>query len=223
MESPTRHVRFASLFPSSSSSFPLRDQSLTKSAAAASISPVAMRKLEEAASPSSSSATFFLSQGSALVSAVLAFAIAQSAKIFTTWYNERRWDPKRIIGSGGMPSSHSATVVALAVAIGIHDGWGSSAFATATILAAVVICDASGVRLHAGKQAEVLNQLLYELPEGHPLYDSRPLRELLGHTPLQVAAGAVLGCVVAVVAQLVHRLATSAWQTELIDTLVAID
>ncbi|XP_042382799.1 uncharacterized membrane protein YuiD-like [Zingiber officinale] len=178
-----------------------------------------MRKMDESASPGwQSSAPFFLFHGYPLVSAVLAFVIAQSAKIFTTWYNERRWDPKRLIGSGGMPSSHSATVVALAVATGIHDGWGSSSFATSTILAAVVICDASGVRLHAGKQAEVLNQLLYELPEGHPLYDYRPLHELLGHTPLQVAVGAVLGCAVAVVDQLVGTLARSAWQTELVDT-----
>ncbi|EHA8586273.1 putative membrane protein YuiD-like [Cocos nucifera] len=74
-----------------------------------------------------------------LISALLAFAIAQSAKFFLTWYKEKRWDAKQLIGSGGMPSSHSATVTALAVAIGIKDGFGSSMFATAAIFAIVEI------------------------------------------------------------------------------------
>nr|CAB3479838.1 unnamed protein product [Digitaria exilis] len=132
-----------------------------------------------------------------LVSAVLAFAIAQSIKVFTTWYKENRWDAKQLIGSGGMPSSHSATVTALAVAIGMQEGFASSLFATAAVFASVVMYDAFGVRLHAGKQAEVLNQIVYELPSEHPLAETRPLRELLGHTPPQVFAGGVLGFVVA--------------------------
>ncbi|KAI3877586.1 hypothetical protein MKX03_037719 [Papaver bracteatum] len=128
-----------------------------------------------------------------LISALIAFALAQSIKVFTTWYKERRWDYKQLVGSGGMPSSHSATVAALAMAIGFHEGFGGSLFATAMILAAVVMYDASGVRLHAGRQAEVLNQIVFELPEEHPLADTRPLRELLGHTPPQVIAGGLLG------------------------------
>ncbi|WOL12780.1 hypothetical protein Cni_G21548 [Canna indica] len=180
-----------------------------------------MEELGSSSSSASSSGTHSsVFYGYPLISAVLAFAIAQSAKIFTTWYNERRWDAKRLIGSGGMPSSHSATVIALAVAVGIQDGFGSSAFATATILAAVVLCDASGVRRHAGKQAEVLNQIVYELPEGHPLCDNGPLRELLGHTPLQVIVGAVLGSVVPVGAQLIYRFAVTAWQSELTTKLI---
>ncbi|XP_066307669.1 uncharacterized protein [Miscanthus floridulus] len=91
-----------------------------------------------------------------LVAALLGFAIAQSIKFFVTWYKENRWDPKQLIGSGGMPSSHSATVTALAVAIGFQDGFNCSLFATATIFASVVMYDASGIRLHAGKQAEVI-------------------------------------------------------------------
>lgn len=102
-----------------------------------------------------------------------------------------------MFGSGGMPSSHSATVTSLAVAIGLQDGVDSSSFAIAVILASVVMYDASGVRLHAGRQAEVLNQIVCELPTEHPLSNVRPLRELLGHTPLQVLAGAILGCIVA--------------------------
>ncbi|XP_031501459.1 uncharacterized protein LOC116265062 [Nymphaea colorata] len=128
-----------------------------------------------------------------LFSAFLAFAVAQFLKVFTTWFKEKRWDSKRLLGSGGMPSSHSATVTALAVAIAFRDGAGGSLFALAVVLAAVVMYDASGVRLHAGRQAELLNQIVCELPPEHPLSSVRPLREPLGHTPLQVAAGAVLG------------------------------
>ncbi|KAH0879953.1 hypothetical protein HID58_067347, partial [Brassica napus] len=124
-----------------------------------------------------------------LLSAFLAFALAQ--------YKEKRWDSKKMISSGGMPSSHSATVTALALAIGLAEGAGSPAFAIALVLACVVMYDASGVRLHAGRQAELLNQIVCEFPSEHPLSTVKPLRELLGHTPIQVAAGAVLGCVVA--------------------------
>ncbi|RVW29950.1 putative membrane protein YuiD [Vitis vinifera] len=102
-----------------------------------------------------------------------------------------------MLGSGGMPSSHSATVTALAVAIGFQEGTGGSAFAIAVVLACVaawsinfaplqVMYDASGVRLHAGRQAELLNQIVCELPPDHPVSNVRPLRDSLGHTPLQV-------------------------------------
>ncbi|KAK1320821.1 hypothetical protein QJS10_CPA03g00606 [Acorus calamus] len=131
-----------------------------------------------------------------LVSALIAFALAQFLKVFTTWFKEKRWDSRRLLGSGGMPSSHSATVTALAMAIGLQEGAGSSMFALAVVLACVVMYDASGVRLHAGRQAELLNQIVCELPPEHPLSTVRPLREPLGHTPLQVGAGAILGCVV---------------------------
>ncbi|CAN4106464.1 unnamed protein product [Withania somnifera] len=103
-----------------------------------------------------------------LLSALISFSLAQSTKLFTSWYKERRWDLKQLVGSGGMPSSHSATVTALAVAVGLQEGFGGALFACALVLACVV-----------------LNQILYELPSEHPLADSRPLRELLGHTPPQ--------------------------------------
>lgn len=144
-----------------------------------------------------------------LISAFLAFAIAQSIKFFTSWYKERRWDLKQLVGSGGMPSSHSATVAALAMAIGFQGGFGGSLFSIALILACVVMYDATGVRLQAGRQAEVLNQILYELPAEHPLSESRPLRELLGHTPPQVIAGGLLGIVTAVIGHLITILKTS--------------
>ncbi|WOL05158.1 hypothetical protein Cni_G13884 [Canna indica] len=157
-------------------------------------------------SPSSTAACSFVLRNCPLISAIVAFTVAQSTKFFTTRYREKRWDPKQLVGSGGMPSSHSAAVSALALAIGIQDGFGSSIFATATIFAFVVMFDAFGVRLHAGKQAEVLNQIVYELPTNHPLSDTRPLRELLGHTPIQVAAGAMLGVFVAVIGHFIKKI-----------------
>ncbi|XP_020705147.1 uncharacterized protein LOC110116046 isoform X3 [Dendrobium catenatum] len=114
----------------------------------------------------------------------------------TCRFKEKRWDSRRLLGSGGMPSSHSATVVALATAIGLQEGTAGSSFALAIVLASVVMYDASGIRLHAGRQAELLNQIVCELPPEHPLSSIRPLRELLGHTPLQVVAGAILGVLV---------------------------
>ncbi|WCJ32973.1 Acid phosphatase/vanadium-dependent haloperoxidase-related protein [Euphorbia peplus] len=133
-----------------------------------------------------------------LLSAFLAFSLAQFLKIFTTWFKEKRWDSGRIFSSGGMPSSHTATVSALAVSIGLQEGPGTSTFAIAVVLACVVMYDATGVRLHAGRQAELLNQIVCELPPEHPVYNVRPLRDSLGHTPLQVAAGAGLGFIVAI-------------------------
>lgn len=132
-----------------------------------------------------------------IVAAFLSFFVAQSLKVLTTWYKENRWDVKRLYGSGGMPSSHSATVTGLACAIGLREGLGGPLFAIAFVLACIVMYDASGVRLQAGRQAEVLNQIVFELPPEHPLSDSRPLKEFLGHTPPQVAAGAMLGCLIA--------------------------
>ncbi|CAA2991365.1 uncharacterized membrane -like [Olea europaea subsp. europaea] len=108
-------------------------------------------------------------------------------------YKDRCWDLKQLVASGGMPSSHSATVTALAVAVGLQEGFGGSA-----------MYDATGVRLQAGRQAEVLNQIVCELPSEHPLAESRPLRELLGHTPPQVVAGALLGVGSATVMHLVN-------------------
>ncbi|XVF21007.1 hypothetical protein REPUB_Repub12eG0053300 [Reevesia pubescens] len=114
----------------------------------------------EARSFASSPSSNLLPSNLPLVMAFLAFALAQSLKLFTNWFKERRWDSKRMIDSGGMPSSHSATVTALAVAIGLQDGTGGPAFAIAVVLACVVMYDASGVRLHAGRQAEVSPILL---------------------------------------------------------------
>ncbi|RVW90821.1 putative membrane protein YuiD [Vitis vinifera] len=148
--------------------------------------------MNQDAEASSSTTTSHYSSSSSILSnypllaALLSFILAQTIKVFTSWYRDRRWDLKQLVGSGGMPSSHSATVTALAAAIGLQEGFGGSMFAISLVIACVVMYDAFGVRLQAGRQAEVLNQIVYELPAEHPLAESRPLRELLGHTPPQV-------------------------------------
>ena len=143
---------------------------------------------------------FSLSSGiftnTVLWAAVISWAIAQTLKIFTSLTAERRVDWSKVMGPGGMPSSHSAFVTSLAVGIGLTEGWDSGMFAVSFVFAAVVMYDAAGVRRAAGKQARVLNQLMtIMLKEGH--LPATKLRELLGHTPFEVVMGALLGTAVA--------------------------
>lgn len=137
-----------------------------------------------------------LLQNKVLVTAVTAWATAQVLKVFTNYFKEQKMSVERIMGAGGMPSSHSALVVSLAVSTGLHSGWASPLFAAVSVLAGIVMYDAAGVRRAAGKQAKVLNKLITESPVHHAGRDGR-LKELLGHTPVEVTAGAVLGAVMA--------------------------
>ena len=100
------------------------------------------------------------------------------------------------MSSGGMPSSHSSTVCALVVASARVCGTNSVEFALAFILAFIVMYDAAGVRRAAGEQAKVLNRIAKELSEGDTRYLDKNLKELIGHTPLQVFMGALLGVVI---------------------------
>ena len=131
----------------------------------------------------------------ALVYGVLSWALAQTLKVATAVVREHRINLRWLYSAGGMPSSHSALVSGITVAIALSEGVDSPLFALAVGVAAVVMYDAAGVRRAAGRQATVLNQIVDELFRGHPISEER-LRELLGHTPLQVAAGALLGLVV---------------------------
>lgn len=134
-----------------------------------------------------------------LVSAMVAWLIAQIIKIFTGLYKDGRMSLKNILFStGGMPSSHSATVLALTMAAALEYGLGSSAFAICAILSMVVMIDASGVRYETGKQAVLLNKITREIFSGDPELMNSGLKELVGHTPLQVAMGAILGAVVGI-------------------------
>ena len=97
-----------------------------------------------------------------------------------------------------MPSSHTSLVVGLATSVGVQLGLGSSLFVVCLAFALIVMYDAAGVRRHAGKQAEVLNALVEDYFQGHPVAEQE-LKEVLGHTPMQVAMGALLGVVTALV------------------------
>ena len=133
-----------------------------------------------------------------LLSAVLAWTIAQVVKIPLNYLVRREWDWTLLISAGGMPSSHSALVTGVSFGIGLEAGFNSPLFAIAGVVAMVVIYDATGVRRHAGDHARVLNLMIDELLTGHPLAE-RELKEVLGHTPREVLGGVALGIVTAVV------------------------
>lgn len=139
-------------------------------------------------------------QNPCVVAPVTAWMLAQVIKFLLTSIQAGRLLPERLVGSGGMPSAHGATVCALASSIGLRSGVGSSDFALATIFALVVMYDACGVRREAGRHARLLNRLSARWREnGQPLSDNKPFHELVGHTPLQVLLGALLGILVAAV------------------------
>ena len=134
-----------------------------------------------------------------LWTAAIAWAIAQGIKILLTLITEKRFDFTRITGTGGMPSSHSAFTVALAVSIGIGEGFNSAMFAVSAAFAIVVMYDATGIRRSAGQQAVRLNRIVEKIGKEDITETGKKLKELLGHTPIQVFAGAILGVAVAIV------------------------
>lgn len=128
--------------------------------------------------------------------AALAWLIAQGLKVILTLAISKKFDSTRMWGSGGMPSSHSAMTCAMMMMIGFHEGFTSSVFALAFCFSGVVMYDAAGVRRSTGKNAAVLNRLLDRLTSDGLNFDEEHLKELVGHTPLQVAAGALLGVLI---------------------------
>ena len=126
--------------------------------------------------------------------AMLCWLSAQVIKVIFYAVRNRHFSFERLVGAGGMPSSHSATVCGLAVAVGRTCGLASPMFAIAMIVAAVVMYDATGVRRAAGEQAKVLNRLILEQDWSQA---QKNLKEFLGHTPLEVLAGAILGIALA--------------------------
>lgn len=138
-----------------------------------------------------------LIQNPVLVAGVMGWFVAQVLKtvIHLMITKELIWE--RMVGSGGMPSSHSATVCALATAAGMQYGSGSFAFAISVIMAIIVMHDAMGVRRETGIQARVLNEMMTLFREmGTKMSVEDKLKEFVGHTPLQVWIGALLGIVV---------------------------
>lgn len=132
-----------------------------------------------------------------LLPPLVAWAIAQVAKVTLTSMRERRLNLRVLAQTGGMPSSHSAIVMGLTAAVGKNSGLGSAAFAIALIFTFVVLYDAAGLRRAAGRQAEVLNRLVEDLVHMRGVQEAR-LRELLGHTPMEVLVGAVIGLAVGI-------------------------
>lgn len=139
-----------------------------------------------------------LFMSSILVTTVLAWFTAQVLKVIFVLVKSKRFDFSRFVGAGGMPSSHSAFVVSLAVSTGLVEGFNSTLFAIAVVVALVVMYDAAGVRRAAGQQAKILNKLVDEWEKGDFAQTEKKLKELLGHTPVEVFAGAVLGAAIAV-------------------------
>lgn len=135
-----------------------------------------------------------------LVSAVIGWTVAQVLKTMIDFALNRNFTAERLVGSGGMPSSHSATVCALTTSAGMVYGVGSFEFAICFVLSAVVMYDAIGVRQETGKQAKLLNMIMeqniFKLDNEHI---QQNLKELVGHTPLQVCAGAILGIILSLV------------------------
>jgi acid phosphatase family membrane protein YuiD len=128
-----------------------------------------------------------------LLVSIAAWAIAQAMKTIVVLIRRKRLDFSYFV-NGGMPSSHSATVSALAASVGIVQGFGSTEFAIAAILALVVMYDAASVRRWVGRQSIVLNRITRELSFHRLLADwEHDLREFVGHTPFEVIAGALLG------------------------------
>ncbi|MBO6214343.1 MAG: divergent PAP2 family protein [Lachnospiraceae bacterium] len=136
-----------------------------------------------------------------LLSGILSWATAQVIKMVLYSVVNKTLDFTRLVGDGGMPSGHSATVTAIALSIGLTNGFDSAIFALAAIFAIVVMHDAMGVRRETGKQAKVINDLIKIVyDEGTSPEDK--LKEFVGHSPLQVVAGFALGILIALLMML---------------------
>ena len=131
-----------------------------------------------------------------LLTALAAMALAQILKVLFDRWRTKSWTKALFFSTGGMPSSHSALAVSLLVSIGINEGFGTPLFAVSAVLAMVVMHDAAGIRQAAGKQAEAINFLFSKLEDQGIKLDTK-LKELLGHRPIEVFAGAILGLLVA--------------------------
>ena len=132
-----------------------------------------------------------------LIVPICAWAVAQLIKVFVILAQEKRLDLRCLVTSGGMPSAHSALIAALATSVAMVQGLGSVAFGIAAILALVVMYDAAGLRQSVGQQSAVLNRIVRELRARRITELERDLREFIGHTLVQVIAGAILGVFVA--------------------------
>ena len=137
-----------------------------------------------------------LFQNKELIAGLVAWMLAQVIKLPLDYLRTRRWNWALMFTTGGMPSSHSALMTGTVLAIGLYDGFDNPIFALGVAITMVVVYDAAGVRRQAGIHAQRINVLFDELLHGHPVSD-KDLREVLGHTPLEVIGGILLGLIVA--------------------------
>jgi uncharacterized protein len=126
---------------------------------------------------------------------IIAWIIAQGMKVLIYYFRYHKINFRLFVGSGGMPSSHSTLVSCLATTIGLEAGWNSPVFLLALGMAMVIMTDAAGVRRAAGQQAKILNEIMDNMSQSKPFSQQR-LKELIGHTPVQVLVGAFIGVVV---------------------------
>jgi len=135
-----------------------------------------------------------------LIVTLLAWAIAQTIKVALGVLRTKRFDFRWFIGTGGMPSAHAAGSSALAVVIGIEYGFDTVLFALAAVFAMVTMFDAQGVRRSTGKQAAILNKVLDDIYWQGKIEEDR-LKELIGHTPIEVFMGSIIGILLAIIFQ----------------------
>ncbi len=135
-----------------------------------------------------------------LMTALSAWVIAQTIKVITGVIRQRKFDFRWFVGTGGMPSAHATGASCLATAIGLEYGFSSVYFALAASFAVVVMFDAQGVRRATGKQARILNKITEDIYWQGRIKEDR-LRELIGHTPVEVIGGFLLGIIIALLAR----------------------
>ena len=139
-----------------------------------------------------------------LISAFAGWLIAQILKVFTGVFKLQEFSVKTMFfGTGGMPSSHTASACALCTACGLKDGLGSATVAISGLLAMIVMIDAAGVRNETGKQSKALNMILDEMVFKDPQHADLHFKELIGHSPLQVFFGAITGIATAILLYLI--------------------
>ena len=140
-------------------------------------------------------------KNTALWAAVISWTTAQLIKFFTTLFKTGKIDMRALTMPGGMPSGHAACMMALSVSVGLQAGWDSLLFAVTICVSLIIMYDAAGVRRAAGRHAAALNKIIDRLTSGSAQERKKltpvELREILGHTPIQVFAGAALGIAVA--------------------------
>ena len=139
-----------------------------------------------------------------LITAFVAWLLAGLMKVPIEYWETRQWNWSLWFSSGGMPSQHSALVTSAMLAVGLYSGFNTPAFAVAFTLMIVVLYDAAGIRRQAGLQAVKINQIINEFFAGQPISEDQ-LKEVLGHTPREVLAGAGFGLVFTVIIWLLWR------------------